>query len=208
MRQGHVVGRLGRWAVCRLDGVLRRRLGIFQYSEDPGCLLRLSFPPTPYEIRLADGTLVAAGEPVANIHLWNERMPPIPPQGADLPWARRFQRGFAHSLRLLAAYLDADPRYASVRAVYGQVGFTTGRDIDTGAGLLRHLGFEMQRLRPQAGPRQRFNEFWQNLYSYGLLWTFNPGSLRGKPFLAIERVDVFMSRAVLRERYGRHERKF
>ena len=60
----------------------------------------------------------------------------------------------------------------------------------------------MFRPRAKAGPWWRFTEFWQNFYSYALIWTFNPNSLRGKPLSAIERLDLFMSRKMLRERYG------
>jgi len=202
MKEQSIAASLARGVVRRFDGFLRRRLGVFHYSEDPGCRLRLSLPRTPYAVHLADGTDVAAGDTVANVHLWNERMPPIPAEGADLRWAREWQRGMTYSLRLLAAYLDADPRYAAIPAVYGQIGFATTRDADTGSHLLRALGFEMFRPRAKGGLWWRFSEFWQNVYSYALLWTYNPNSLRDKPFSAIERLDLFMSRNKLRERYG------
>ena len=88
MKEQSVLGSLGRGVIRRFDGLLRRRLGVYHFSEDPGCMFRLSLPRAPYGVRLADGTAIAPDDVVANIHLWNERMTPIPAEGADLHWAR------------------------------------------------------------------------------------------------------------------------
>ncbi len=199
-----ITGRLGRVLVARFDTLLRRGHGVFEFTADPACILRIALCRAGTATTLADGTRIAPRDRLVAIHLWNERLPQMPPTGADLAWARRMYRGCSVSLQLLAKYLAFDPRLAAVCAVYGEAGFLTGTSLDAGVGALARLGFELRRPHAQAGPWRRFAEFWQNVYSYALLWTFNPASLQRKPFLRLERCELWMSRAALDARYGVH----
>ena len=64
------------------------------------------------------------------------------------------------------------------------------------------LGFDVLNLNLQAGRCDRFRYFWENMYSWALMWTFNPGSLRGKRFLRLQRYEFWISRQALVQRYG------
>jgi len=194
-------GRLARAAIGAFDSLLRWRLGVFEFTTDPACILRISVTPAPVSIDLPGDLHIVAGEPLVDIHLWNERLPQMPRTGADLAWARRMLRAFTVSLHLLAKYMALEPKLAGVRALYGEPGFLLTSELDAGAAVLTRLGFVVRRPRAQAGPWLRFAEFWQNLYSYALLWTFNPGSLYHKPLLRLERCQLWMPRHVLDERY-------
>ena len=196
-------GRAVRGTISALDTLLRWRLGVFEFTSDPACILRISLARAPVSIDLPGELHIAAGEPVVDLHLWNERLPQMPRTGADLAWARRMYRAFTISFHLLAKYMALDPRLSGIRALYGEPGFLLSSELDAGAAVLRRLGFEVYRPRAQAGAWWRFAEFWQNLYSYALLWTFNPGSLRSKPFLHLERCQLWMPRQRLDERYLR-----
>jgi hypothetical protein len=55
---------------------------------------------------------------------------------------------------------------------------------------------------PYRGPLARFGEFWENLYTWGLMWTFNAASLRHRSLLRLRRAEVWMSAAELLARYG------
>jgi hypothetical protein len=68
--------------------------------------------------------------------------------------------------------------------------------------LAARLGFEAVNLTAEAGRWGRFAHFWENIFSWALMWTFNPGSLRGKRFLRLQRYRLWMSRRTLLERYG------
>lgn len=197
-----VPARTARALVGRLDALLRRCHGVYEFTTDPACILRIAPATARRATELADGTRVEPGELLVEIHLWNERLPQMPPEGADLAWARRMYRGFTASLQLLAKYLALEPQLAAVRALHGEAAFLTSSGLDTGVGVLSRLGFELRRPRAQAGALARFAGLWPNLYSYALLWTFNPGSLPGKTPWALERFALWMSRATLDERYG------
>ena len=70
----------------RIDAWMLRVLGIFEFSDDPECVLRLQITRAPHTLCL-NGRVVNAGEPVLELHLWNEHIPPLPPSGPDLAWA-------------------------------------------------------------------------------------------------------------------------
>lgn len=203
MQRETALGRASRHLVRALDAWLRRQQGIFVFSEDPDCIFRLSLAAAQAPMTFADGTSVAPGDRLLVIHFWNERLPVVPPGGPDLHWARTMYRKAIASLRLLAGFLQAQEELAGVRACGADAaGFLTGPALDTGA-VFPRLGFEMLRPHAQAGPWGRFVEFWENLYSWMLVWAYNPSTLRGKTPWTLERFGLWISRATLLERYGR-----
>jgi hypothetical protein len=199
---GAVLGRVGRCLVRALDAVLRRSLHVQSFTNDPVCILRLSPGRAREALVLEDGTQIRPGDPVIDLHFWNERVPPMPESGPDLRWAREMYRRFVASLRLLAQHLAESPSHAGVRAIRGEFGFLSGEGLDAQHDLFRRLGLEVRRLRAARGAWGRFGEFWQNLFSYWLIWTYNPASLRDKHLLDLERCQVWMSRGALLARYG------
>ncbi len=193
----------GRWLVRHFDVLLRRAHGVREPWGDPDCVLRLALTCASEPLSLASGVHIQPGDLLAEIHLWNERLPIMPAEGADLRWAREMQKRFTASLRLLATELDEDPSLQAVRAVRGEAAFLASADLDAGARVLAHLGFEVRRPRLGASAWRRFAEFWQNLYSYALLWTYSPASLHGRAPWQLERFQMWMPRATLAGRYGR-----
>lgn len=194
--------RAGRCLVRALDAYLRRRQGVFVYSEDPACILRLSLAQAQAPMRFAGGATVAPGDPLLVLHFWNERLPVVPPAGPDIGWARTMYRQALASLRMLARYLAQEPQMADVRAVGSDLGgFLTSGALDTG-GVFARLGFQVDRPRARAGAWGRFVEFWENVYSWALVWTYNPATLRGKTPWTLERFSLWMPREVLEQRFG------
>lgn len=80
-------------AIRRLDRHLRRRRGIFEFTGDPACVLRLALARD-------------AGERIGELHLWNEQMP-----ASALALDRRLHR----SLVLLARFVADRPELADLR---------------------------------------------------------------------------------------------
>lgn len=199
---GALLARVGRCLVRALDAVLRRSLHVQTFTDDPACILRLSPGRAREALVLEDGTQIRPGDPVIDLHFWNERVPPMPDSGPDLRWAREMFRRFVASLRLLALHLAESPSHAGVRAIRGEFGFLSGEGLDAQQDLFRRLGLEVRRLRMARGAWGRFAEFWQNLFSYWLIWTYNPASLRHKHLLDLERCQVWISRGALLARYG------
>ncbi|MBC8450307.1 MAG: hypothetical protein H8D78_21445 [Chloroflexi bacterium] len=69
--------------------------------------------------------------------------------------------------------------------------------------IRERLGLELAPAEP-AGPLKRCTDFWENLYTWWLIWTFNPASLRRKRFWRLQRRQLWLSRATLLGRYGQN----
>lgn len=180
------------------DRFLRRILGVFEFCERSDCVLRVRKTVTVRAVTLPD-RCIAAGAPVVELHLWNEHVPPIPPDGPDLAWAVRFQRRLMASFRELAARMRCDPRFANVQAVGG---VTVLALLSTGGrerGLFERLGFAVC---PYRGPLGRFGEFWENLYTWAIMWTYNQAALRGRGLLRLRRSEIWMGSDQFLRRYG------
>jgi hypothetical protein len=181
-----------------IDLVLRRLSHIETFSTDPRCILRTSLTRAKHTIRLSS-TTIAAGASLLLIHFWNERMPTIPPQGPDFRWAVDSQKRFVHSLRLLHSWAVNQGLAGEIKAIGGATVLFSG-DLSTAQQrLLEHLGFE---LTAYYSPLGRFGEFWENLFTWALMSTYNPGTLHGKRFREIQRMDIWMPVEKFNELYG------
>jgi len=179
-----------------LDGLLRRAGGVFEFCADGDCVLRLQRGRARHDVHLPDGAEVRRGEPVLLLHLWNERVPPIRPEGPDLAWAVAMRRMLARSLREVARWLAEHPGRREVRAIGGA---TVLAAPGGGERLFRRLGFEVF---PYHSPLGRFGEFWENMYTWWLMWAFNNASLRSHRLLRLRRAEVWISVGAFLERYG------
>lgn len=184
-----------------LDLLLCRHGRVQEFTQDDECILRISLTTDETDVQLSDGTKVRAGDRICELHLWNEHIPSMPVDGPDLRWAVRFHRLAVKSLRSLAAYMETDG-LQDIVALGGQMAFLEKDDSPVLASVASQLGFDVVNLTAQAGRWGRFTHFWENVFSWALMWTYNPGSLRGKRFLRLQRYRLWMSRRSLLERYG------
>ncbi|MGB9776446.1 MAG: YkoP family protein [Anaerolineae bacterium] len=194
--------------VRAFDRLLCRATGVFEFCDDPECLLRLQWARTPRDLSLSDGTRVRAGAPVLMLHLWNEHLPHPLANGPDLRWAARIHRMLVHSFREVARWLVEQPEGEQVEAIGGITVLALSAD-GRPTPLIQRLGFEVFPYRRALG---RFGEFWENLYTWAIMWTFNPLSLRGRSLFHLRRAEIWMSRAAFLRRYGeritqRHDNK-
>lgn len=195
-RDGLIVG-----AIRRLDAHLRRKQGIFEFSQDPRCVLRISVDPAEMDLRFADGTEVKAGEPVGTVHLWNEHLLKIPGDGPDLGWAIAMRQLMQFTFRELAGAMEADPRLHRAKAFGGTALFASRGGSSQVAKMASRFGFEwIADTRKPSVPR-KIHDFFQNFLVFGLEWAFNPVGLRGKGFFR-PREALYMSREALLERYA------
>lgn len=179
------------------DGLLRHAYGVYEFSHDPICLVRLRVTRARHNLNLPDGEVVA-GKTVLEVHLWNERIPPIPASGADITWAVKMHRGLMASFRAVAGELQRDPRLSVVQAVGGVTLLIHPEGHPADEKLFRHLGFSIYPYHNRLG---RFGEFWENFYTWGLMWTFNTASLRKRQLLRARRVEIWMSVSKFLMRY-------
>jgi len=172
--------------------------GVFLFRQDPQELLRLRWAQADREIPLPEGR-VPRGSVILEIHLWNDHLPPMPKEGPDLGWALKMERGFVRSMRHLGRELQTNPAYAEVPALRGTTVLLNPADPSGGESLMVRLGFE-------AFPTPRslggFGDFWENFYSWWLMWAYNQATLRGRGMLRLQRMDIWMSRQRLIAKYG------
>ena len=180
--------------VRRFDRWLSRRYGVFEFSQQPDCLLRLQVAAARRELALP-GCRVRGGERVLLLHLWNERLLTLAAPAPGLGWGKTLQRRMLRSLGEAACYLDCHPELGQARAVGGvTVLLATG-----GARLVRRLGFTVL---PYHSPLGRFGEFWENFYTWILMWTYNPASLPYRSLWSLRRKEFWMPAEEFRRRFG------
>jgi hypothetical protein len=191
-------------AVFLLDRQLRTQGGVFCYSADPKCVFRIGVTKLQSPAMLDWWTTLPAGATIVEIHLWNERIPLPSEHESVIAWALAFGRGFAHSLRLLSAYLAENPELHCVRAIRAEMALGPPEMTKRLLGITGRLGF-----RPcgkhdgGAGLARRIGE---NILISMMILARNAGDFRFST-LRRARVLVFIPREVLDERYGAQNRR-
>lgn len=187
-------------AVLKLDEGLRRSHGVFEYSQDEACLFRIRLGAAPVPLRLA-GVSVGAGEPVVELHFWNEHIQPIHRFRSGLRWAAHVQHSVTSSFRDLVAFLDSEPRFSGVRAIYANMGLGDSERTSQLTRMCRLAGFEdVPAPRPVAA-MERLHRLGENMLGLLLALAVNPSSAR-LSILTRDRALIAMSRDDLRRRYG------
>jgi hypothetical protein len=191
----------GKAAVRMLDFALRRFMRVEEYCRRPDCVFRIALVRSPEEIRLADGTFVRRGDPVGDLHYWNEHMPAMPEGKPALAWALAADRTVRQSLRELAEFVASDPRYRDVQAFTGEMGGMPIRGARRLASAGGRYGFESRPVAPPHGLTGRLRRWGENRLLRLLAWAYNPGSLRRRG-ASPAHCRLWMSRESLLSRYG------
>jgi hypothetical protein len=194
------VGRLGRRIVFGLDDRLRRLEGIYAFSQDPNCVLRISRSVSRRKQVLADGSLIRVGDPLIELHWWNEHIARLAATGSSLQWGLQFYRHTYHSLLALARYLEQSPELREIVALHGATTFPDETSYQHHANAFRRLGFELVVLPPPGGAGEQVMHSLRRFHVWALTWASNPASLRRKCPCAIVRCDLWISRQTLLER--------
>jgi YkoP domain len=179
------------------DDFLRRQIGVFEFPDEPDGILRGQFSAAAQNM-IRNGRRIAAGSSILNIHIWNEHVPPIPQGGPDLAWAAKTYIPLMASFRKLARRLKNDPAYARVEAISGETVLVRD-DAGSVNRLFARLGFS---ILPYHNPLGRFGEFWENFYTWWIMWAFNQVSLRNRRLLRMRRNEIWISREDFLRRYG------
>lgn len=190
---------LGQW-IFGLDRWLCRRFGIYEYSARPDCLFRAEIGRADERVRLSDGLRVQVGDPLLELHLWNEHVPPMGRQ-PSVAWGRRTARMMDASLSELAGHLAQSADCRAVVALRAQMRLRTGRQSAQLASIFRRFGFEAvpHSRAERPGPLRLLGE---NILVALLMIAANPVSLRSG-LLRRNCTRVIISREAFLRRYGR-----
>lgn len=187
-------------AVRQVDHALRHHFGIREFTCDEDCIFRVSPSAAGEAVRLSDGTEIRPGDPLLQLHLWNEHLPHMR-QGPNAGWANRFRRAMHGSLVRLAAHVMASPDCADIRAFYGFPPFGSRIGAVQMVRTAQRFGFDVLNLRTPFNLRDRCHEVLDSMLLWGLAYTFNPGALRGKSLIR-HRYQLWISRTKLLALYG------
>jgi hypothetical protein len=176
-----------RAGVRLIEFLLRKSLHIYEFTDDPECIIRIQLTTAPHSVDFGSWK-ISKGETVLAIHAWNERMPKLPSEGATLAWAVRLRRLAIHSFEKVAEELQKGGKYSQVQAIYGESTIFSFSGHTGGLHMIQRLGFTVLPLRSAAG---KFGEFWANLFSWWLMWAFNNASLDTRNFKQLERTEVW-----------------
>ncbi len=184
--------------IRRFDGWLSRIERVEPFTDDPRCILRIQGGRAKFDLTLPDG-VISRGADVLLLHAWNERMPRIPPGGPDVAYAVYFRRMTVISLNLIARQVASTPSLCNVQAVGGVTAHISLEHARGGRAMLQHLGFTVF---PYHRPFGAFGEFWENFYTWWLMWTYNPASTRRRKLWDLQRVEFWMTKDTFLENYG------
>jgi hypothetical protein len=187
-----------RTAIRLVDSLLRKSQGIYEFTDDPECILRIQLKRATHEVNFGNEKILK-GELLLAVHAWNERMPKLPLEGATLEWALRLRRMVVHSFKSVAREMQNDSRYSQARAVCGESALFSFTDHTGGTRLMQHLGFTVL---PYHRPLGRFGELWENLFSWWLMWAYNDVSMQSREFLHLQRTEIWITADEFSRRYG------
>lgn len=187
-----------RKAIHQFDNFARKRGGVYEFSQDEQCVIRLSKEVTSRTLRLPENR-ISRGSPVMRIHLWNEHLPAIPRQGSDLAWATTAWRLFRHSLYAVADELIMKEALFPVRAVGGNTVLIDRSESCGNVGLLGRMGFT---ILPYQNSLGWFGDYWKNFYSWLLIWTYNPSALQNRKITKLRRYEFWMTKDEFLHRFA------
>lgn len=180
---------------------MRRGMGIEDLCAEPQCIIRIRVMPAERDICLADRTQIRKGDPVGELHLWNEHLPSMADYESALAWALEIRRSFEFSFMCLAERADTDPRLQSVQAFRAGMSFANGIQLTA---KLKHVmaWYGIQILPDKPKRFGRLRDFGNAIFTYALIRAFHPGGAFGRYRLQRRWHEFWLSRRVLCQRYG------
>jgi hypothetical protein len=187
------------WALRSVDRLLRQHMAIEEFTGDAECVFRVSLDRAARQVRLSDGVAVREGDPVLQLHLWNEHVPTMPSAGPSASWANLTKRRMHHSLRLVAEFVRSE--HDDIVAVHGEPPFGSRLGAQQMLRTAERFGFDL--VQPDGGPdvRDRIHEIFDSMLLWGLIMAYNPAAGRRKT-LVRHRYQLWISRAKLLRRYA------
>ena len=188
--------------IRHFDRLLSRLNKIKEFSTAPQVIVRIQVIRLSHSILLPESD-IPAGAKALLLHLWNERIPPMPSEGADLAYAQSFYRLMFASLETLGRHMQANESYQDVCIVGGVTSHVwLNGSNNGGSSILRRLGFT---LFPYPHPLKKIGVFLENFYTWVLMWTFNPATLRSHKLLKLQRVEGWMTATQFLDRFGNED---
>ena len=187
-------------SVSRVDAILRSCYGIYEFTDDPACVLRVGLSQARAPVSLSDGTSVEVGELVGTLHFWNEHLPRYSERGPDLGWACAVRDRVIYSLRAFSEYVESEAAWREVRAIRTETALPARLGALQIRRVFQRYGFE--RVARDSSLLARLHGLGECVVLWALTRAFNPAALPRQPFLR-DRHELWISRRSLLARYAR-----
>jgi hypothetical protein len=195
------------WAgsIAWADAILRSYYGIYEFTDDPACVLRVALDEARAPAALSDGTRVEVGDLVGIVHFWNEHLPRYSEKGPDLGWGCLMRDRVIYSLRAFSDYIERDAAWSEVQAIRAETALPARLGASQIARVFRRFGFE--RAPTDDSWLARLHGLGECFVLWGLTRAFNPAALPRQPFLR-DRCELWISRKTLLARYADRSRSY
>jgi hypothetical protein len=191
-------------SVAWADGILRSYYGIYEFTDDPNCVLRVGLDVARAPVSLSDGTNIEVGELVGTLHFWNEHWPRYSERGPDLGWACAVRDRVRYSLRAVSEYVEREPVWRDVRAIRTETALPARLGATQIMRVFQRYGFE--RVPSEHSLMARLHGLGECFVLWALTRAYNPAALPRQPFLR-DRHELWISRTTLLLRYARRNRQ-
>ncbi len=179
-------------AIFRLDRVLRKWQGIYEFCQFDDCLLRVAITPARKRVELPDGSVVCPGDELIEIHWWNEHVARLVADRPALSRAKLLPSLVQHSFEQLAKYVATAPEAQKARFIHGNAVLPMHGGKNEFAALVQHFGFWV--VHPAAGRLEQVHDFFEEYLVRALLWAFHRRKARRRG-RTLRRVDLWSARA-------------
>jgi hypothetical protein len=180
-----------RATIKALDRILRHILGIREFSQEPGCVLRYSEERARTRVTLPNGEAVQPGDLILELHFWNDRLGRNRNQRSSPISLRSALR---RSLTLLAEQLQSNESFANIRAVHATLARLPSRSCRT------HHPFGCTLRTEPRSDKWRLHDSFENVLIHSLRWTFNPRHVKQES-LHLNRIELWISVSELQARF-------
>lgn len=189
------------WAgsVSWVDALIRFYYGIYEFTDDPHCVLRVGLDQARAPVSLTDGTRIEIGEPIGTLHFWNEHFPRYSDRGPDLGWACTLRDRVINSLRAFSGYIEHEPSWRTIQGVRAETALPARLGTPQIGRVFQRYGFE--RVPTNSSLLSRLHGFGECVVIWGLTRAFNPAALPRQPFLR-DHHELWISRTALLRRYA------
>lgn len=169
-------------AIAAIDSLLRLLLEIHEFTWDPRCILRYSKGFSRSAVTLPTGECVRRGDPILELHFWNERL-----RSSPLP----LRAALCTSFELLAHQLREKQCFAGVKAIHGILARGSRRPC----GSEHRLGCSMYVM--QRRESRHVHDLFEDILIHLPHWIFNPRGARPRN-LRLSRVELWISASELK----------
>ena len=188
-------------AVRGVDSILRQHYRVKEFTDDEECIFRIGVMASPSAIHLSDGTAIKEGDPVLQLHFWNEHLPRMGTDGPSTGWANLMKRRMQRSLATVSRHLDRERQFDAVQALHGSPPFASRLGAAQMVRTAQRFGFDVMEPDASAELHKRIHEMLDSMVLWSMAYTFNPAALRSKG-PPRRRHQLWISRTRLQRYYG------